>query len=78
MEQRSRRTSFSPAALDVAAAQTEGMTASFIKELVRRAVLIAAEAEQDAGDDDLDHATREMLDEAQNITRSLLGSITDR
>lgn len=73
-----RRTSFSPAVLDVAAARTEGVTASFIKELIRRAVLIAAEAERDAVDDDLDRAIREMLDEAQNITRSLLGSVPDR
>ncbi|MEV6842443.1 ATP-binding protein [Actinoplanes sp. NPDC051411] len=65
---------FSPAVLDEVATRTEGMTASFIKELVRRAVLIAAEAERDAADDDLVHAADEMLDEAQNITRSLLGS----
>nr|BFE74129.1 hypothetical protein GCM10020092_074300 [Actinoplanes digitatis] len=50
------------------------MTASFFKELVRRAVLIAAEADRDTTDEDLTRATREMLDEAQSITRSLLGS----
>jgi ATP-dependent 26S proteasome regulatory subunit len=72
-----RRIPFSPTILDEAAARTEGMTASFIKELVRRAVLIAADAGRDATDDDLTHATREMLDEAQNITRSLLGSAHD-
>jgi hypothetical protein len=60
--------------LDEVATSVEGTTASFIKELVRRAVLIAAEADRDATDHDLTHAAREMLDEAQNITRSLLGS----
>jgi len=69
-----RSIAFSPAVLDEVATQADGMTASFIKELVRRAVLIAAEAERDAADDDLTHAAHEMLDEAQNITRSLLGS----
>ena len=69
-----RSIAFSPAVLDQVATRTEGMTASFVKELVRRAVLIAAEAERDTTDDDLTHAAQEMLDEAQNITRSLLGS----
>jgi DNA polymerase III delta prime subunit len=69
-----RTIGFSPAALDQVASRVEGMTASFIKELVRRAVLIAAEAGREAADDDLALAADEMLDEAQNITRSLLGS----
>ncbi|MET8152443.1 AAA family ATPase [Actinoplanes sp. NPDC049668] len=69
-----RRIAFSPAVLDDVATRAEGMTASFFKELVRRAVLIAAETDRDAADADLAHATREMLDEAQSITRSLLGS----
>ena len=69
-----RRIGFSPDVLNDVAASTEGMTASFIKELVRRAVLIAAEANRDAADDDLTQGAHEMLDEAQNITRSLLGS----
>jgi DNA polymerase III delta prime subunit len=69
-----RGIAFSPIVLDEVATRIGGMTASFIKELVRRAVLIAAEADRDAGDDDLTQAAREMLDEAQNITRSLLGS----
>jgi hypothetical protein len=74
LDRYARRVPFTPAVLDEAAARTEGMTASFIKELVRRAVLIAAEAERDTTDVDLTDATREMLDEAQTITRSLLGS----
>jgi ATP-dependent 26S proteasome regulatory subunit len=69
-----RRLDLSPAVLDEVAARTDGMTASFFKELVRRAVLIAAEAERDTTDDDLSHATHDMLDEAQTITRSLLGA----
>jgi energy-coupling factor transporter ATP-binding protein EcfA2 len=69
-----RSVAFSSAVLDEVATQAEGMTASFIKELVRRAVLIAAEAARDAADDDLTHAAQEMLDEAQSITRALLGS----
>lgn len=69
-----RGIAFSPAVLDEVATRADGMTASFIKELVRRAVLIAAEANRDATDDDLTLAVNEMLDEAQNITRSLLGT----
>ncbi|MGK5683356.1 AAA family ATPase [Actinoplanes sp. URMC 104] len=69
-----RSLAFSPAVLDEVADRAEGMTASFIKELVRRAVLIAAEDERDAADADLTHAVDEMLDEAHTITRSLLGA----
>lgn len=70
-----RAIAFSPAVLDEVAGRVEGMTASFVKELVRRAVLIAAEAGRDTTDDDLTHAADEMLDEAQNITRALLGAV---
>jgi ATP-dependent 26S proteasome regulatory subunit len=69
-----RDLTFSAAALDRAAARTNGTTASFAKELIRRSVLIAAEAGRAATDDDLDHALDEMLSEAESITRSLLGS----
>jgi ATP-dependent 26S proteasome regulatory subunit len=65
---------FTPAALDRAASRAEGTTASFARELVRRAVLIAADAGRDTADADLDQALDEMLSEAQAITRSLLGS----
>jgi len=66
---------FTPAALERAAERTDGVTASFAKELLRRAVLIAA----DAG-----HApptttsTRPRRDAVPNesITRSLLGTTT--
>jgi DNA polymerase III delta prime subunit len=73
-----RQLRFDPAALDRAAARMEGTTASFAKELVRRAVLIAAEEDRDTTDADLDAALDEMLSEAQAITRSLLGSVTPR
>ncbi|WP_067508535.1 ATP-binding protein [Actinoplanes sp. TFC3] len=64
---------FTGEALGATADGTEGATASFIKELVRRAVLIAAEDERDADDRDLAQALSEMRSEAQNVTRSLLG-----
>ena len=65
---------FTPAILDRAARRAQGTTASFAKELVRRAVLIAAEAGHDCADPDLEQALDEMLAESQAITRSLLGT----
>ena len=72
-----RRLSFSEAALGEAAARSAGTTASFAKELVRRSVLIAAEAGREPGDADLGQALTEMLSEAQGVTRSLFG-VPDR
>ena len=69
-----RNLPFTPAALDRAAALAQGTTASFAKELVRRAVLIAADADRDCADPDLDQALTEMLSESQAITRALLGT----
>ena len=74
LDRYARRIAFTPAVLDDVASRVEGMTASFMKELVRRAVLIAAEADRDATDADLTQAAAEMLDEAQSMTRSLLGA----
>jgi ATP-dependent 26S proteasome regulatory subunit len=68
-----RELPFTAAALDDAAARTAGTTASFAKELVRRAVLIAAESGRDTGDAHLDAALSEMLSETEVLTRSLLG-----
>ncbi len=65
---------FSSSALDRSAARMQGTTASFAKELVRRSVLIAADAGRVTTDVDLDQALDEMLSEAQALTRSLLGS----
>ncbi|MGW4940070.1 AAA family ATPase [Actinoplanes sp. NPDC004185] len=71
-----RRLPFSPDVLDAVAERSEGTTASFAKELVRRAVLIAAEDDRDPGDADLRQAVDEMLAEAESVTRSLLGTST--
>jgi hypothetical protein len=65
---------FSAAALQRAAERTDGVTASFAKELLRRAVLIAADAGHTPTDNDLDQALDEMLSQAESITRALLGS----
>jgi len=61
-------------ALDEAGRRTTGMTASFFKELVRRTVLVAAEAGHAASDADLSAALDELLDDRERLTRSLLGS----
>lgn len=68
---------FAPATLDAAATAAEGVTASFVKEVIRRAVLRAAEAGRGPTDDDLLTAVHEMTDDAERITRSLLGSSPD-
>jgi hypothetical protein len=60
-------------------AATEGVTASFIKELVRRAVLAALRAQQRPlvlGDAHFDEVLAEMNAERQSLTRSLLGGDT--
>ena len=64
----------SAAALDAAAARTEGVTASFARELLRRAVLLAATGGHDVSDADLGAALDELLSDAEALTRSLLGS----
>ncbi len=64
---------FSPEALDAAGERTDGVTASFVKEVVRRAVLIAAEAGHAVGDADLEAAVSELTEDSAGITRSLLG-----
>jgi predicted AAA+ superfamily ATPase len=60
-------------AVHTAAARTEGVTASFTKELVRRCVVNAALAGRPAEDADVSHALDEMLSDAESLTRSLLG-----
>jgi DNA polymerase III delta prime subunit len=69
-----RRLPFTEEALTEAADRTDGVTASFVKELVRRAVLIAADAAREITDTDLSQALTEMLSEAHSVTRSLLGA----
>ncbi|MFN8079929.1 MAG: ATP-binding protein [Kineosporiaceae bacterium] len=61
-------------ALDAAAQRSEGVTASFFKELTRRTVLLAAEADQPVDDARLAAALDEMLADGERLTRVLLGS----
>jgi hypothetical protein len=70
--------------LDPVVARTEGVTASFIKELLRRAALVAADTaeEESVGpltvrSSDLDEALNELLAEKNRLTRSLLGNAAE-
>jgi ATP-dependent 26S proteasome regulatory subunit len=66
--------------LDDVITRTEGVTASFLKELLRRAALLAATREGEADGelrvsaDDLAGALDELLDTRNAMTRTLLGS----
>jgi len=62
-----------PAALDDAAARTQGVTASFSKEAIRRTVINAAQEDRDPEDADLGAALDELLSDAEALTRTLLG-----
>ncbi|WP_460625956.1 AAA family ATPase [Intrasporangium mesophilum] len=64
---------FGAEARSAAAARSEGTTASFAKELVRRAVLAAAVADEPPTDDHLGLALDELLSDTERLTRSLLG-----
>ncbi|MGG5751421.1 AAA family ATPase [Zafaria sp. Z1313] len=61
------------AVLDAAAGRTEGTTASFAKELVRRAVLAAALAGTQVEGRHLAGAVEELMADGAALTRSLLG-----
>ena len=65
--------------LDDVLARTEGVTASFIKELLRRAALLAAQRIPDGplsvSAADLSGALGELLDTRNAMTRTLLGSV---
>ena len=65
---------FSPAALDAAALRSAGVTGSFAKELIRRAVLGAALSARTVTDDDLQHALDDLLSAGEALTRRLLGT----
>lgn len=65
---------FGDEAIAAAAEAAAGTTASYAKELVRRAVLRAAIAERDPSDEDLAAATHELQADGAVLTRSLLGS----
>jgi cell division protease FtsH len=63
---------------DAVVARTEGVTASFIKELVRKAALVAARTDTDRGrvtvtDEHVSEALDVLLDESAGLTRALLG-----
>src|SRR4051794_3581709 len=60
-------------ALAAAADRTEGVTASFSKEAIRRTVINAAQEGRDPVDADLSDALDEMLSDAEALTRTLLG-----
>ena len=62
-------------ALDDVVQRTEGVTASFIKELLRRAALVAADHLPDVTAADLGAALDELLDTRSAMTRTLLGGI---
>lgn len=67
--------------IDTVLDQTEGVTASFLKELLRRSAVIAADRETAAADglplrvtaDDLDLALADLLDTRNQMTRVALG-----
>jgi ATPase family associated with various cellular activities (AAA) len=67
-----------PAAVDSVVARTEGVTASFLKELLRRAALVSATRSDDGAlsltADDVSAALDELLDTRNAMTRVLLGS----
>ncbi|WP_151526371.1 AAA family ATPase [Serinicoccus kebangsaanensis] len=65
---------FGDEALTDAAGRTEGMTASFMKELVRRAVLAAAVSGEEPGDEHLRSALDGLLASQEELTRVLLGN----
>lgn len=65
---------FTDEVLRAAAASTEGVTASFAKELIRRSVLLAAVRGEEVADTHLTAALDELTSERQRLTRSLLGA----
>ncbi|MFC8304253.1 ATP-binding protein [Specibacter sp. NPDC057265] len=65
---------FSPEVVAATAARTAGTTASFAKELIRRAVLAASLAGLAPGDGHLAGAVDLLLADSESLTRSLLGS----
>lgn len=70
----SRGIPFSAAALEEAAARAEGTTASFARELIRRAVVAAALAGVPVADGHLQTSVGQLMADGEALTRSLLGS----
>ena len=65
---------FSPEAVQDAASRTEGTTASFAREVVRRAVVAAAVEGASVHDRHLGTAVHGLMADGEALTRSLLGS----
>ncbi|MCT1873529.1 AAA family ATPase [Brevibacterium luteolum] len=65
---------FSPETLTAAAERTDGVTASFVKEAVRRAVVLATLDGRSVADEDLLAAVDELRSDAERLTASLLAS----
>lgn len=65
---------FTTDAIAEAADRAEGVTGSFAKELIRRAVITAVEQSRDVTDADLSESLDELLSARETLTRSLLGS----
>ena len=65
---------FSSDAVEDAASRTEGTTASFARELVRRAVVAAALEGVSVDDRHLSTAVDVLMDDGEALTRTLLGS----
>jgi hypothetical protein len=64
---------FSAEAIEQAADRSDGVTGSFAKELIRRALLRAAVHGRPAHDGDLDAALDELMDDREALTRRLVG-----
>ncbi|MBF4994502.1 26S protease regulatory subunit [Arthrobacter gandavensis] len=64
---------FSDAVLAEVAGKAEGATASFARELIRRAILAAAEAGEEPADAHLLSAAEDLSGQREAMTRSLLG-----
>ncbi|MDT0164554.1 ATP-binding protein [Actinotalea sp. AC32] len=64
-------------AADDAVAWTDGVTASFLKELLRRAALVAGDRLPHVSRADVAHALDELLDTRNAMTRTLLGGGTE-
>jgi len=67
------RAPFSAVAIEQAADRSDGVTGSFAKELVRRALLRAAVDGRSADDADLLTALEELMDDRESLTRRLVG-----
>ncbi len=68
---------FSATAVSRAARESAGTTASYAKELVRRAVLLAAMDDREPTDSDLLAANEGLQSDSARLTRALLGSTSD-